>query len=177
MAVTEGALRVLSLDELRGVLGHELSHVKNRDTLTTTIAATVAGVLAYVAQWGMLLGGGRRNSDVNPLVMLVTFILAAVGAAMLKAMISRSREYVADADGAVIAGSPNGLISALQKLDAYSQRIPMVNPNPAQNSMFIVEPFMGRSLMNLFSSHPPTEKRVMALRRVGAEMEGVADPA
>ncbi len=173
VAVTEGALRVLSLDELRGVIGHELSHVKNRDTLTTAIAATVAGVLAYIAHWGWLLGGGR-NREGNPVLMLLTLIFAPIAAVIIQAMISRSREFVADADGAHIAGSPNGLISALQKLDAYSQRVPMDNPNPAQNSMFIIEPFTGRSLMNLFATHPPTEKRVAALRRVGAEMSGTA---
>jgi heat shock protein HtpX len=172
VAVTEGALQVLSLDELRGVIGHELSHVKNRDTLTSAIAATVAGVLAYIAHWGWLLGG--RNRDSNPILLLLTLIFAPIAAVIIQAMISRSREFVADADGANIAGSATGLISALQKLDAYSKRVPMDNPNPAQNSMFIIEPFTGRSLMNLFATHPPTEKRVAALRRVGAEMRGTA---
>lgn len=171
VAVTEGALRVLSLPELRGVVAHELAHVKNRDTLTSCIAATIAGVLAYIAQWGMLLGGGSRDRDSNPFVGIITFIIAAVGAVLLKAMISRSREFVADADGAVIAGSPNGLISALQKLDVYSQRIPLDNPNPAQNNLFIIEPLTGgRSIMNLFASHPPTEDRVASLRKIGEEM-------
>lgn len=167
VAVTEGALRLLDDRELEGVIGHELSHVKNRDTLTSCIAATLAGVLAFIAQWGMYLGGGNRENN-NPLVSLVTFIIAAVGAAIIKAMISRSREFVADADGAAIAGSPNGLISALQKLDAYAQRIPLDQPNPAQNSMFIIEPVsgMGRTLVNLFASHPPTEERVAALRQL-----------
>jgi len=167
VAVTEGALRLLDDRELEGVIGHELSHVKNRDTLTSCIAATLAGVLAFIAQWGMYLGGGNRENN-NPLVSLVTFIIAAVGAAIIKAMISRSREFVADADGAAIAGSPNGLISALQKLDAYAQRIPLDQPNPAQNSMFIIEPVsgMGRTLVNLFASHPPTEERVAALRQI-----------
>lgn len=170
VAVTQGALRVLTLDELRGVMAHELAHVKNRDTLISCIAATMAGVLAMIAQWGMLLGGGNRENS-NPLVALLTFIIAAVGAAVLKAMISRSREYVADADGAAIAGSPHGLISALQKLEVYAGRIPMDNPNPAQNSLFIVEPLTGGSaILNLFASHPPTESRIISLRRVGEEM-------
>jgi len=173
VAVTEGAMQVLSYDELCGVIGHELAHVKNRDTLISTIAAVLAGVLAFIAQWGMFLGGGNREGS-NPLVMIFTFIFAAVGAAMLKAMISRSREYVADADGAAIAGSANGLISALQKLDAYSKRIPLHNPNPAQNSLFIVEPLTGNSVANLFASHPPTEKRVAALRKLDAQMRGVS---
>jgi heat shock protein HtpX len=172
VAVTEGALQVLSLDELRGVIGHELAHVKNRDTLTSAIAATVAGVLAYLAHWGFLLGG--RSREGNPLLLLVTIIFAPVAAVIIQAMISRSREYVADADGSQFAGGPAGLISALQKLEAYSQRVPMDNPNPAQNSMFIVEPFTGRSLMNLFATHPPMEKRIAALRRIGAQMSGTA---
>ncbi len=166
VAVTEGAIRLLDDHELEGVIAHELAHIKNRDTLTSCIAATIAGVLAYIAQWGMLLGGGNNREGGNPLVALFTFIFEAVGAAMLKAMISRSREYVADADGAAIAGTPDGLIGALAKLDAYSQRIPLVQPNPAQNSLFIVEPFTGRSILNLFASHPPTESRIMALRRL-----------
>ncbi|MFO0834690.1 MAG: M48 family metalloprotease [Phycisphaerales bacterium] len=166
VAVTEGAIRLLDDHELEGVLAHELAHIKNRDTLTSCIAATIAGVLAYIAQWGMMFGGGNNREGGNPLVALFTFIFAAVGAALLKAMISRSREYVADADGAAIAGTPDGLIGALAKLDAYSQRIPLVQPNPAQNSLFIVEPFAGRSILNLFASHPPTESRIMALRRL-----------
>ncbi|HRJ49187.1 MAG: M48 family metalloprotease [Phycisphaeraceae bacterium] len=162
VAVTQGALRLLDDQEMRGVIAHELAHIKNRDTLISCIAATIAGVLAYIAQWGLLFGGGNGRGG-NPFVSLVTFIIAAVGAAVIKAMISRSREYVADADGARIAGTPAGLVSALQKLDLYSRRIPLVQPNPAQNSLFIVEPFAGGSLVNLFASHPPTEKRVAAL--------------
>lgn len=168
VAVTEGAIRLLDDHELEGVIAHELAHVKNRDTLTSCIAATIAGVLAYIAQWGMMFGGGNNREGGNPLVALFTFLFAAVGAALLKAMISRSREYVADADGAAIAGTPDGLIGALAKLDAYSQRIPLIQPNPAQNSLFIIEPFTGRSIMNLFASHPPTEARIMALRRLKA---------
>lgn len=170
VAVTEGALKLLNVEELRGVMAHELAHVKNRDTLTSCIAATIAGVLAYVAQWGMLFGGGNREGG-NPLVAMFTFIIAAVGAAVIKAAISRSREFVADADGAKFAGNANGLISALQKLEVYSRRIPLHNPNPAQNNLFIVEPFTGgRSLMNLFASHPPTERRIISLRKVGEDL-------
>jgi len=167
VAVTEGALRILTLDELRGVIGHELAHIKNRDTLTSCIAATVAGVLAFLAQWGWMLGGGRDRENSNPLIGLLTVLIAAVGAGLIKAMISRSREYVADHDGAMIAGSPFGLISALQKLEIYSGRIPMVNPNPAQNNLFIVEPLCGNSMLELFASHPATEKRIIELRKLG----------
>jgi heat shock protein HtpX len=164
VCVTEGALRLLNPDELEGVIGHELAHVKNRDTLTSTIAATVAGVLASLAQWGFLLGGDRRNA--NPLVVLLTMIGAAIGAAIIKAAISRSREFVADADGAAIAGTPRGLMSALQKLDAYSQRIPLHTANPAMNNLFIVEPMMGSPVLRLFATHPPTQRRLEALARL-----------
>ncbi len=168
VAVTEGCLRLLDREELEGVIAHELAHVKHRDTLISCISATIAGVLAFLAQWGFFLGGGR-NEGANPLAVLGMVILAAVGAAVIKAMISRSREFAADAEGASIAGSPHGLMSALQKLEAYSQRIPLQQPNPAQNNLFIVEPFSpgaGRTLVNLFATHPPTEDRVRALAKL-----------
>jgi len=160
VAVTQGALRLLDRAELEGVIAHELAHIKNRDTLTSTIAATVAGLFSMLAYWGFLFGGRRGG---NPLALLGVVLLGAVGAALIKSMISRSREFVADADGARIAGSPHGLVSALQKLEAVARRVPMQNPNPAMNNMFIVEPFIGKSLTNLFASHPPMEKRVAAL--------------
>lgn len=166
VAATMGAMQLLSEDEMRGVMAHELAHIKNRDTLTSTIAATFAGVLAFLAQWGFLFMGGR-NENSNPFVMIAVVIIGAIGAAMIKAMISRSREFVADADGAAIAGSPNGLMSALAKLENLNRRIPMANPNPAQNNLFIVEPFAGESLAKLFATHPPTEKRIEALRSAG----------
>ncbi len=166
VAVTQGALQLLDQRELEGVMAHELAHVKNRDTLTSTIAATIAGLLAMLAQWGFFLGAGNREGS-NPLVMIGVIILAAVGAAMLKSMISRSREFVADADGARIAGSPDGLISALAKLETLNRRIPLQSPNPAQNSMFIIEPFSAGSTINkLFASHPPTEQRIESLSRL-----------
>ncbi len=170
VAFTQGLLQNMSRDEVRGVAAHELAHIKNRDTLTSTIAATVSGVLAFLAQWGLLLGGGRREGS-NPLVMFAAVILAAVGAALIKAMISRSREFVADADGAKIAGSPDGLMSALAKLDSMSRRVPLDQPNPAMNNLFIIEPLAsnlggGRTLVNMFATHPPTEKRIESLRRL-----------
>ena len=166
VAVTQGALRLLNEAELRGVIGHELAHIKNRDTLISCIAATVAGVLAFIAQWGWMLGGSRDREGGNPLVSILTIVIAAVGAAVIKAMISRSREYVADHDGAMIAGSPHGLISALQKLEVYAGRIPMQNPNPAQNNLFIIEPLCGSSMLQLFATHPATEKRIIELRKL-----------
>ncbi len=172
VAFTQGLIDAMNREEIRGVAAHELAHIKNRDTLTSTIAATVSGVLAFLAQWGLLLGGGRREGG-NPLVMIVVVIVAAVGAAVIKGMISRSREYVADADGAEIAGSPDGLISALAKLDAMSRRVPLQQPNPAMNNMFIIEPLAsnlggGRTLVNLFATHPPTEKRIESLKKLRA---------
>lgn len=164
VAFTQGAVDLLNAHELAGVTAHELAHIKNRDTLTSCIAATIAGVLAFIAQWGWFLGSG--NSRSNPLVMIGVTMIAAVGAALIKAAISRSREYVADADAAAIAGTPDGLISALQKLETYSRRIPLVQPNPAQNNLFIVEPLAGGGLTSLFATHPPTEKRIAALSRL-----------
>jgi heat shock protein HtpX len=161
VAVTRGALQLLDQHELEGVMAHELAHVKNRDTLTSTVAATVAGIFSMLAQFAFFFGGRRDGG--NPLAMLGMVILGAIGAALIKAMISRSREFVADADGAEIAGSPHGLASALQKLESIARRVPMHNPNPAMNNLFIVEPFMGRTLTNLFASHPPTEARIRAL--------------
>lgn len=164
VAVTMGALRLLDHDELEGVMAHELAHVKNRDTLTSAVAATVAGIFSMMAQFAMFFGGGGNNRESgHPLAALGVVLLGAIGAALIKAMISRSREYVADADGARIAGSPLGLANALRKLETYARGIPMDNPNPAMNNMFIVEPFMGAALTNLFASHPPTQKRIAAL--------------
>jgi len=166
VAVTQGALRLLDRDELEGVMAHELAHVKNRDTLISTIAATIAGIFSMIAQSFMFFGGGLRGGSRdggNPLAVLLVVILGAVGAVLIKAMISRSREFVADADGAAIAGSPHGLANALRKLESVARQVPLRQPNPAMNNLFIIEPFMGRTITNMFASHPPTEKRIAAL--------------
>jgi len=164
VAVTAGLLRLMTREEIEGVIAHELAHVKHRDTLISCIAATIAGVLAFLAYYGFFFMSGRRNS--NPLVMIGTVILAAVGAAIIKSMISRSREYAADAEGARIAGSPVGLASALRRLDAASKQIPLIQPNPAQNNLFIIEPFTGKkSILDLFATHPPTEARIAMLMK------------
>ncbi|MHC4809756.1 MAG: M48 family metalloprotease [Planctomycetota bacterium] len=163
VAFTKGILRLLDYNELEGVAAHELAHIRNRDTLTSTVAATVAGIFSMMAQWFFFFGGGLRREGTNPLVALGMVLLGMVGAALIKSMISRSREFVADADGAAIAGSPDGLASALRKLEATARRVPMHQPNPAMNNLFIVEPFMGRGLTELFASHPPTERRIRAL--------------
>ena len=170
VAFTQGAVNLLNREEMAGVVAHELAHIKNRDTLTSTVAATVAGVRAFAAQWFFFLGIGRREGG-NPLVGFAVIIMAAVGAALIKAAISRSREFVADAEGAKIAGSPDGLINALLKLEAINQRVPLDNPNPAANNLFIIEPLAGgRSLVQLFATHPPTQARVDALMKANGSV-------
>lgn len=163
VAVTEGALRLLDYDELEGVMAHELAHVKNRDTLISTVAATIAGAL-NMAMF-LPLGGSGRDEGGNPLAALLLVILGPIAAAIIQMAISRSREFVADADGAAIAGSPHGLANALRKLEAYAGRIPMQNETPTQNHMFIVQPFSGAgaSLAKLFATHPPTAQRIARL--------------
>ena len=163
MAVTDGALQLLSYEELEGVMAHELAHVKNRDTLISCIAATIAGAISYLG-WMMLWFGDRDNI----LAALAMAILAPIAAGLIQMAISRSREYVADADGAAIAGTPLGLINALQKLEATARRIPLHDGRlDAQNHMFIVMPFNGKSVAKLFSTHPSTEQRIAKLRGMG----------
>jgi len=166
VAVTQGALRSLTYEELEGVMAHELAHVKNRDTLTSCVAAAIAGAissLSYMAFWF----GGSRDNPLGIVGLLLTLILAPIAAAMIQMAISRSREFVADGDGARIAGTPDGLISALQKLDAMNHRVPLHNGSlDAQNHMFIVQPMVGKSFAKLFSTHPPTEERIARLREV-----------
>ncbi len=170
VAVTEGAMRLLNERELEGVMAHELAHVKHRDTLTSCVAATIAGVLAWVAQMSLFFGGGNREGG-NPLVGILTIIFAAVGAAIIKGMVSRSREFAADAAGARIAGHADGLITALQKLEMQAGRVPLEQPNPAMNNLFIIEPLMlSKSITGLFATHPPTEKRIASLRAVEASL-------
>lgn len=166
VAVTQGALRLLTYEELEGVMAHELAHVKNRDTLISCVAATIAGAIGFFAQMAMFAGGGNRRDGVHPLVALLTMILAPLAAALIQLAISRSREYVADADGAAIAGSPHGLISALRKLDSVSRRVPLVNESPSQNHMFIVQPFSAAGFGTLFSTHPRTEQRIARLNEL-----------
>jgi heat shock protein HtpX len=172
VAVTEGILRTLDTDELAGVLAHELGHIRNRDTLIMTVAATLAGaitMLAHMAQWGAIFGFGRRDEDDSGgggmLSLLFMAILAPIAATLIQLAISRSREYFADSTGAAIAGSPSGLARALEKLHYASQRLPM-DANPATAHLFIVNPLTGGSLVNLFSTHPPIEERIRRLRRM-----------
>jgi len=164
VAATQGIMQVLSESELEGVIAHELAHVKNRDILTSTIAATIAATIMMVSRTAMFFGGSRddRDGGSNPIVMLAMLILAPIAALFIQMAISRSREFAADAAGAQIAGTPYGLANALQKIEAVSKRVPM-DANPATAHMFIMKPFTGGGLMSLFSSHPPTEARVRAL--------------
>lgn len=168
VAATEGILQILTDDELSGVLGHELAHVKHRDILISSIAATLAATImmvARMAQFAAMFGGGRdgEREGVNPLEFLLTLILAPIAAMLIQMAVSRSREYAADASGARIAGSPSGLISALKKIEAGSKMVPM-DVDPSMSHMFIIQPFSASGLMaGLFSTHPPTEKRIAAL--------------
>jgi heat shock protein HtpX len=176
VAVTEGLWRLLTPDEMRGVLAHELSHVKNRDILVSSIAATLAGVvmfLANMARWGAIFGGGGGSDDEEGggggiLAFLVTAILAPIAAMLIQMAVSRSREYLADETGARISHHPESLARALEKLEMASQRIPMENAQPATAHMFIVNPLTGKSLANLFSTHPPIEERIRRLRAMQA---------
>jgi heat shock protein HtpX len=169
VAVTEGLVQLMSREEVMGVLAHEMAHVKNRDILIGSIAATMAGaimILGTMARWAAIFGGGSSNDDEGGggiIGLLVMAIIAPLAAMIIQMAISRSREYLADATGAAFAGHPEGLARALEKLGQYSKRLPM-HANPSTAHMFIVNPLSGRSLMSLFSTHPPLEKRIERLR-------------
>ena len=166
VAVTTGLLSIMNREELAGVLSHELTHIKNRDILVGSVAAVMAGVimlLANIAKFGMLFSGGRDSQGGgNPIAVLLMAILAPVAAMIIQAAISRSREYLADDGGADIAGTPHGLASALAKLANFHQAPQAASPNTAH--MYIVNPLSGRSLNNLFATHPPIEERIARLR-------------
>ena len=165
VAVTHGALQLLAYEELEGVMAHELAHVKNRDTLISCVAATIAGAISYLAWMAMWFGGGNNRGG-NPLVAILMVIMAPLAAALIQMAISSSREYVAHADGARIAGRSAGLIDALQKLEATAKQIPLQGENPSQHHMFIVQPLTGGSLMKMFSTHPPMTDRIARLREL-----------
>ncbi len=172
VCVTQGIMRLLSPEELRGVLAHEMGHIKNRDILVQSIAAVLGGAVVMMAnmlQWGAIFGLGRSSDEEGGgsgvFGALLMAILAPIAASLIQMAISRSREYLADATGARLSGTPLALAGALGKLDDYSRRIPM-NANPATENMFIVNPFAGMSMASLFSTHPPTEERIRRLREM-----------
>ena len=176
VAVTEGIMRLLSPEELRGVLAHELGHVKNRDILIQSVAAVIGGaivMMANILQFSAFfggMGGGDDDEGGSPIAALAMAFLAPMAAGLIQMAISRTREYKADATGAVVSHDPMALAGALQKLEAYSQRIPMRGANPATENMFIVNPFGGGKMAGLFATHPPIPERVARLKEMAAHM-------
>jgi heat shock protein HtpX len=176
VAVTHGLMRILDREELAGVIAHELAHIKHRDTLIMTIAATLAGaisMLANMAQWAMLFGRSSEDEEGgNPMAGLVGILVAPFAAMLIQMAISRAREFVADEGGAAIGGNPMALASALRKIEGWSREVPMEAGTPATAHLFIVNPFSGGGMLKLFSTHPPTDERVarlqaLARRRLG----------
>jgi heat shock protein HtpX len=171
VAATVGIMQILSERELRGVMAHELAHVKNRDTLISTISATVAGAIASIAQFGMLFGGGRDDNgerSVNPILGILVMLLAPLAASLIQMAISRSREFEADRGGAEISRDPTALASALEKIHNYAHRIPneTAEAHPETGQMMIINPLSGRSFDSLFSTHPRTEERIEKLMQL-----------
>lgn len=173
VAVTSGLLKLMNEEELKGVLAHELSHVKNRDTLVMTLAAAIAGTimwLARMAEWSLWFGGsrrddrGNRNAGMQLIVTLLIALLAPLAATLIQLAISRTREFGADETGARLAGTPQGLAAALEKLQQATQAYPLPNANPATAHLFIVNPLSASGIARLFSTHPPVEERVRRLR-------------
>jgi heat shock protein HtpX len=168
VAVTRGLMQVLDEDELRGVLAHEMAHVRHRDILITSVAAAVAMAITFIARiavWGAIFGGGGRDDDNNVFGALALVILAPIAAALIQMALSRSREFEADRGGAEMLGDPEPLARALQKIEAYAKRVPM-NVDPAQATAYIINPLTGRKVQfaNWFMTHPPTEERIRRLR-------------
>ncbi len=168
VAATTGIVQMLSARELRGVMAHELAHVKNRDILISTISATVSGAISSLAQFGMFFGGGRDSEGrpANPIVGIIVAVLAPIAAMLIQMAISRTREFGADRGGAEISGDPHALADALTKIDAYARGIPMhtAEEHPETGQMMIMNPLSGGGLRGLFSTHPATEERVARLR-------------
>lgn len=176
VAVTEGILSMLNRDELAGVISHELSHVKHRDTLIMTLSASIATAISYIAnmaQWAAIFGTARDEDGnrSNPIALIVTIVIVPLAASLIQFALSRSREYMADASGARICGKPLALASALLKLDDYAHHRVIPDAKPATSGLFIINPLAGvGGVANLFSTHPSTEERVKKLREIAAEM-------
>ena len=171
VAVTTGIMKLLNKEELEGVISHELTHIKNRDILVCTIAATLVGTITYIVQFAMFFGGGRRSDreeSGNIFVDLLLLIIAPIAAMLIQMAISRSREYMADEGGAMISGKPLALASALNKLQHGNEVIPMRNAGQSSAHMFIVNPLHGGGMMKLFSTHPPIEERIERLKEIAA---------
>lgn len=171
VAFTTGIVSILNKQELEGVIAHELAHIKNRDILIGTIAATLVGTITFIARmagWAAMFGGSRNSDDDNGSVIgdLALMILAPIAAVLIQLAISRSREYLADATGAKMTGNPNGLASALSKLTKVNEKVPMENAGTASAHMFIVNPLSGKAVFKLFSTHPPIEDRVKRLNEI-----------
>ena len=170
VAVTQGALELLTREELMGVLGHELGHVRHRDILISTIASTIAGAIMFLAdmiKWSAIFGGLSGDDDEHPIILIAMAIVAPFAAMLIQLAISRAREYEADKAGAIYSGNPLYLASALEKLDTYTKQIPFKG-SPATENLFIVNPFSAKGLMTLFSTHPPIEERIKRLREMAA---------
>lgn len=169
VAVTTGIMKILNRDELAGVIAHELAHIKHRDILTGTITATLVGTITFIAEmasWAMILGTGRDREEGGGIGDLLMIFLAPIAAVLIQMSISRSREFAADAGGASISGKPLALASALGKLTMSNQRTPMKNAGTSSAHMFIVNPLRGKSMMKLFSTHPPIEERIQRLQEI-----------
>jgi heat shock protein HtpX len=173
VAVTQGILRLLSREELSGVLAHELGHVRNRDTLIMTVAATIAGALSHLASmamWSAFLGGRSDDDEEgSPLGGILGIIIAPIAAAMIQMAISRSREFMADEEGARLSGNPLALASALRKIEAWSNRLPIHSGSPATAHLFIINPFSGGGMTSLFSTHPSTQARIERLEAMARQ--------
>ncbi len=173
VAVTEGALRLLPKEELMGVLGHELGHIKHRDILISTIASTIATTIMFLSdmiRWAAIFGGLSRDEDDHPIVLIAMAIVAPIAAMLIQLAISRAREYEADKAGAIYSGNPLYLASALEKLDAYAKQIPFQG-SPATENLFIVNPFSSKGILTLFSTHPPIEERIRRLKEMAYKQQ------
>jgi heat shock protein HtpX len=170
VAATTGIMRILSERELRGVMAHELTHVKHRDTLTSTISATIAGAISSIASFGMLFAGGNRERNVHPVVALLIMLLAPIAAMLIQMAISRAREFEADRGGAEISGDPQALASALRKIHDYAHQVPMqtAEQHPETAQMMIINPLSAGGIQGLFSTHPQTEERIARLMAMAA---------
>lgn len=179
VAVTRGILRILDRDELEGVLAHELGHVRNRDILTSSIVATIAGAITMLsrsAMFGAMFGGGRRDRGGNPLAMILVLVLAPLSAMIVQMAVSRTREFAADRTGAQLSGKPMALASALRKLERGASAVPMTSANEATAHQFIVNPLRGGGIKGLFSTHPATGDRVARLEDIARSMGQMAGP-